>query len=244
MSLLSQKLINQAKKYGLYQSSMMKRGFMEWTTSAQTIRKWTKNETLVQWILDYIRLMQPSKIHLCDGTEEENEMLIKKMVHSGTLIPLNPKLRPNSYLARSTPNDTARVEDNTFICSEHKNDAGPTNNWNDPLEMQRKLKHLFQGVMRGRTMYVIPFSMAPVSSPFAQFGVQITDSPYVVVNMRMMTHGMGTKAFEALSTDHPFIPCVHTVGQPLGTGQEDQPWPCNSKEKYIVHFPESSKFNR
>ena len=221
---------------------LTRRNYIEWMTSHQYMRKWTNNETLIQWILDYIRLMQPSKVHLCDGTEEEKDILVRKMVYSGMLIPLNEKLRPNSFLARSSVNDVARVEDRTFICSEHKNDCGPTNNWSDPIEMQKKLKNLFKGVMRGRTMYVIPFSMAPVSSPFSQLGVQITDSPYVVMNMRIMTHGMGTDAFRALGNDNPFIPCVHTVGHPLSSGQEDLSWPCNEKEKYIVHFPESSNF--
>jgi len=216
------------------------RSYVEWSTSSNNLSSWTEHEQLRLWVLDRIRMLQPARVHLCDGSEQENQEMITSMVHNGTLIPVNPKIRPNSYVARSSTSDVARVEEKTFICSENKNDAGFTNNWRDPEEMQRTMTKLFEGAMRGRTMYVIPFAMGPIDSPFTQIGVQITDSPYAVINMRIMTR-MGSEALKMLGNDKPFIPCVHTVGAPLQRGQEDSTWPSNPNEKYIVHFPEERR---
>lgn len=183
--------------------------------------------------------MKPERVHLVDGSIEERDMLYNAMVQTNTLIPI-PK-RPGSYYARSDPGDVARNEGATLICSKTKEQAGPSNNWKDPQMMRERLKKLYDGTMRGRTMFVIPFSMAPVSSPFAQIGVEITDSPYVVNSMRIMTHGMGKESLDALGTSRKFIPCLHSVGVPLKVGQADSPWPCNNKEKWIVHFPETKE---
>jgi phosphoenolpyruvate carboxykinase (GTP) len=198
----------------------------------------SKNEHLLRWVEKMAELAKPAAIHWVDGSQEENETLLKQMVGAGTLTKLNEKLWPGCYYARSDANDVARVEDRTFICSLSKDSAGPTNNWENPYEMRKKLKSLFNGAMRGRTMYVLGYSMGPFGSPMSQIGVQLTDSPYVVVNMRIMAR-IGLPVFQQIDTGIPrVVPCMHSVGAPLAAGQKDVPWPCN-KEKYIVHFPET-----
>jgi phosphoenolpyruvate carboxykinase (GTP) len=198
----------------------------------------SKNTHLLNWVEKMANLTKPDAVHWVDGSEEEDETLKAQMVEGGTFIKLNEELWPGCYYARSDASDVARVEDRTFICSLSKDGAGPTNNWEEPFQMRRKLKELFNGCMQGRSMYVLPYSMGPIGSPMSQIGVQLTDSPYVVVNMRIMAR-IGLPVYAEIDKDYKrVVPCMHSVGAPLGPGEKDVPWPCN-KEKYIVHFPET-----
>lgn len=205
------------------------------SSKESSFKPWIENSDLLNFILDTASLCNPKSVYLCNGSDQEQETLCSELVQKGVFVPLDK--RPGSFWCRSDPSDVARVEEATFICSEKKEDAGPTNNWKDPTEMKETLQSLFEGSMEGRTLYVIPFCMGPLGSPFSLIGIEITDSPYVVCNMKLMTR-MGSSVLDKIGKDTQFIPCVHSVGAPLKEGKEDVVWPCNHKDKYIVHFPE------
>ncbi len=197
-----------------------------------------KNKKLLNWVEEVSLMCRPDRVHLCDGSDQEYELMMRIMLQSGTAISLNPQKRPNSIYVRSTTVDVARVEDRTFICSKTQDEAGPNNNWEDPVRMRRRLTELLTGSMRGRTMYVIPYCMGPLGSPIAKIGVEISDSPYVVANMHIMAR-VGTKILEVLDTDGDFVKGLHSIGAPIGPNEQDSAWPCNAEHKYICHFPET-----
>ncbi len=199
----------------------------------------TTNQRLQQWVDEWAQIMQPDEIYWCDGTADEYDRLAQTLVDAGTFTKLDEAKRPNSYWAHSDPADVARVEDRTFICAPTEEEAGPNNNWRDPDEMRAEMKQLYTGSMKGRTMYVAPFSMGPLGSKIAHIGVQLTDSAYVATNMRIMTR-MGQGALDALGNDQ-WVPCLHSVGAPLAEGDTDVPWPCDAENKYIVHFPRPAR---
>ena len=197
-----------------------------------------KNKKLLQWVEDVAAMCKPDRVHFCSGSDQEYQLMTRIMLQSGTAISLDSQKRPNSIYVRSTTADVARVEDRTFICSQTKEEAGPNNNWEDPVRMKRRLTELFTDSMRGRTMYVIPYCMGPLGSPIAKIGVEISDSPYVVANMHIMAR-VGTRVLEMLGPDGDFVKGLHSVGAPLGPNEPDTAWPCNPEHKYICHFPET-----